>query len=216
MGSFYLDIIKDRQYTTPAESLPRRSAQTALYHIIEAMVRWIAPILSFTAEEIWRYLPGSRGASVFLERWYEGLVRIDASDPFGPALWDSVLAVREAVSKELERLRVGGDIGSSLDAEVALYCEDELREALAAFEDELRFVLITSYARVVPLQEAPAHAVNSETPLGLKLVCTPSSYAKCARCWHHREDVGSSAEHPALCRRCVMNIVGPGEIRRYA
>jgi isoleucyl-tRNA synthetase len=216
MGSFYLDIIKDRQYTTPAESLPRRSAQTALYHIIEAMVRWIAPILGFTAEEIWRYLPGSRGASVFLERWYEGLVRIDASDPFSPALWDRVLAVREAVSKELERLRVGGDIGSSLDAEVALYCEGELREALAAFEDELRFVLITSYARVVPLQEAPAHAVNSETPLGLKLVCTPSRYAKCTRCWHHREDVGSSAEHPALCRRCIMNIVGPGEIRRYA
>jgi isoleucyl-tRNA synthetase len=124
--------------------------------------------------------------------------------------------VREAVSKELERLRVGGDIGSSLDAEVALYCEGELREALAVFEDELRFVLITSYARVVPLQEAPAHAVNSETPPGLKLVCTPSRYAKCTRCWHHREDVGSSAEHPALCGRCVMNIVGTGEIRRYA
>jgi len=215
LGSFYLDVIKDRQYTTPPEGLPRRSAQTAMYHIIEALVRWIAPILSFTADEIWQYLPGARRESVFLERWYEGLTPLDSSDRFGPALWGKVQEVREAVARELERLRVAGDIGSSLDAEVELYCDGELYAMLTAFEDELRFVLITSYARVYTLDEAPYYAVASELP-GLKLAATPSGYAKCTRCWHHREDVDSYAEHPLLCGRCVENVSGAGEIRRYA
>ncbi len=215
MGSFYLDVIKDRQYTTPREGLPRRSAQTAMYHIIEALVRWIAPILSFTAEEIWQHLPGARRESVFLERWYEGLIPLDSSDRFGPALWGKVREVRDAVAKELERLRVAGDIGSSLDAEVDLYCDGELREELDSFEDELRFVLITSYARVHASQEAPYYAVAAELP-GLKLTVAASGYAKCTRCWHHREEVGSHAEHPLLCRRCVENVSGAGEIRRYA
>ncbi|HXH03943.1 MAG TPA: isoleucine--tRNA ligase [Candidatus Competibacteraceae bacterium] len=218
LGSFYLDVIKDRQYTAARDSLARRSAQTALYHILEAMVRWLAPILSFTAEEIWRYMPGSRGPSVFLETWYEDLYPLDADDAFGNDFWARILAVREAVSKELEKLRVAGGIGSSLDAEVDLYCDGVLYQDLARLPDELRFVLITSYARVHPLTAQPngvgGRAELDGQPLGI--VVGPSAYPKCVRCWHHREDVGSHAGHPEICGRCVENIVGGGEQRRFA
>ena len=126
MGGFYLDIIKDRQYTTQENSLARRSCQTAMYHIIEAMVRWLAPILSFTADEIWPHIPGERGESVFLETWYEGLFALDDGDRFDRNFWNRVIEVREAVGKRLEQLRADGVIGSSLDAEVDLYCSPEL------------------------------------------------------------------------------------------
>ncbi|MFO1351509.1 MAG: isoleucine--tRNA ligase [Gammaproteobacteria bacterium] len=218
MGSFYLDVIKDRQYTCARDSIARRSAQTALYHILEAMVRWFAPILSFTAEEIWRAMPGSRDASIFLETWYEGLFGVEDSNAFNAAYWERVLAVRETVSKGLEKLRVAGGIGSSLDAEVDLYCDGALYEDLTRLEDELRFVLITSYARVHPLKQAPeyAHAITA-AGADLKIALVPSTYAKCVRCWHHREDVGSDPEHPQICARCVVNITNPdGEPRAYA
>ena len=221
MGSFYLDIIKDRQYTTQADSRARRSAQTALYHIAEALVRWLAPILSFTAEEIWRHLPGERGESVFLETWHplpEAFAGDEeAAERFGPGYWQTVLGVRERVSKELEKLRMDGAIGSSLDAEVDLYCDDELLEQLGRLEDELRFVLITSYARVHPLAEAPGNALPAEVDgRHLAITVTASEQEKCVRCWHRREDVGRHAEHPELCARCVENVVGGGERRRFA
>jgi isoleucyl-tRNA synthetase len=215
MGGFYLDVIKDRQYTTRSDSLARRSAQTAMLRIVEALARWLAPILSFTAEEIWQHIPGGRSESVFLETWYQGLFALAADEPMNEAFWARVIDVRDAVSRELERLRVAGSIGSSLDAEVDLYCEGPLAEALARLQDELRFVLITSYARVHPLAHRPGHAVATDDP-GLWLVATPSAHAKCVRCWHHRDDVGSSAEYPDLCGRCVQNVAGGGEIRRYA
>jgi isoleucyl-tRNA synthetase len=221
MGSFYLDIIKDRQYTTQAEGIPRRSAQTAMYHVIEALVRWLAPILSFTAEDIWRHIPGSRGESVFLEIWYgqlEGFKANLAESGMGIKFWDMVKNSREAVSRELERLRVADAIGSSLDAEVDLYCDGELYNELARLEDELRFVFITSYARIHPLDRRPADAVEavvgaSET---VWITVKPSGHQKCVRCWHHREDVGSHTEHPQLCGRCVENVTGAGELRKYA
>ncbi len=144
MGSFYLDVIKDRQYTTQADSLARRSAQTAIYHVLEAMCRWMAPILSFTAEEIWQHLPGKRGESVFLQHWYQfppmHLGELDL------AYWNEVMEVRDAVNKELERLRNAGEIGANLQAEVSLYCGRELHDRLALLSDELRYVLITSTA----------------------------------------------------------------------
>jgi isoleucyl-tRNA synthetase len=212
MGSLYLDIIKDRQYTMARDSLGRRSAQTAIYHIAETLVRLLAPILSFTADEIWRYLPGARSESVFLETWYTHLPVLDERERRS---WDTMLSVREAVAKELEKLRVAGAIGSSLDAEVDLYCTPELCQTLARIGDELRFVLITSYARLHAAEQVPIEAVASAVP-GLSILVSPSGYAKCARCWHHREDVGASAEHPDLCGRCVSNVAGPGEDRRYA
>ncbi|KFI22037.1 isoleucine--tRNA ligase [Nitrosococcus oceani] len=215
MGAIYLDIIKDRQYTTQADSRARRSAQTAMYHIAEALVRWLAPVLSFTADEIWQYLPGERGESVFLTTWYEGLPSLGEEAPWGRAFWDVILAAREAIAKVLEGVRVEGRIGSSLDAEVDLYVEESLYQALRKLSDELRFVLITSYARVYPAQKRPVEALETEMP-GLWTVVIPSRYPKCVRCWHHREEVGSHEDHPELCSRCVENTEGGGEQRAFA
>jgi isoleucyl-tRNA synthetase len=215
LGGFYLDIIKDRQYTTPADSLPRRSAQTALYHIAEALVRWLAPILSYTADEIWRHIPGERADSVFTETWYEGLFTLDEDDAFDRRFWDQAKAVRAAVGKLIEQARKAGAVGSSLDAEVDLYGEPALQAVLEKLGDELRFVLITSYARVHAIDEQGADAVATEVS-GLRLAISPSDHAKCPRCWHHREDVGIDSAHPLLCGRCVENVSGSGETRRFA
>lgn len=215
MGGFYLDVIKDRQYTTQSDGLPRRSCQSAMYHIIEAMSRWLAPILSFTSEEIWQHLPGTRSDSIFLETWYQGLFDPDPNAPFDRDLWDRILAVRISVSKHLEEARKEGAIGSSLDAELDLYCSPDLAATLAKLEDELWFVLITSYARIHPLEDKPADARDTDLP-GLAVEVAPSDHAKCVRCWHHREDVGTDPEHPDLCGRCVTNVEGEGEIRRFA
>ncbi len=214
LGAFYLDVIKDRQYTTQPDSIARRSAQTALYHIVEAMTRWIAPILSFTAEELWDFIPGERDESVFFESWYAFPPEIQ--DEMDDAFWQKVLAVRVACSKEMEKLRVDKTIGSSLDAEVDLYCEDELLATLEKLEDELRFVLITSYVRLHKMADKPATAVDAEDVSDLALTVKASEHPKCVRCWHHREDVGQNAEHPELCGRCVENVAGEGEVRHYA
>jgi isoleucyl-tRNA synthetase len=221
LGGFYLDVIKDRQYTTRADSVARRSTQTAMYFIAEALVRWLAPVLSFTAEEIWRNLPGKREESVFMETWYElpemFLPGEDAGDRFGLDYWADVLLVRDLVKKEAEKVRVAGKIGSSLDAEVDLYCDPAWVEKLQRLDDELRFVLITSYARVHPLEQKPDDVLVVEldgSRMGVRV--TPSTYDKCVRCWHHREDVGAHADHPQLCGRCVTNVDGAGEQRRYA
>ncbi|CAK0748894.1 isoleucine--tRNA ligase [Gammaproteobacteria bacterium] len=216
LGALYLDIIKDRQYTMAAMSRPRRSAQSAAYHILEALARWLAPILSFTADEIWNYLPGDRPDSVFLTTWYARPVFF--GDPTNAELdhtsWEQVFTVREAVVKALEGLRTIGTIGSSLDAEVTLWCEEELWMTLRQLGDELRFVFITSAATLVPAAQRPADAL--EAGGGLWLRVTPSSHPKCERCWHHRADVGTHATHPTLCGRCVTNIEGPGEERHHA
>ncbi len=202
MGSLYLDVIKDRQYTCQTDSLARRSAQTALYHIVEALVRWLAPILSFTAEDIWQHIPGERGESILLETWYEGLVASKEQT----TLWDSVFTIREAVSKELEALRNAGTIGSSLDAEVEIYCNETRYKQLSFLGDELRFILITSSAQI---------NLSTDTE-DFELKIKASEHTKCVRCWHHREDVGTNADHPELCGRCVENVIGEGEQREYA
>lgn len=204
MGGFYLDIIKDRQYTCPADSLERRSAQTALYHIAELYVRWLAPILSFTADEIWQFLPGRRAGSVFFADWHR-----PALDPAGTAarlaFWDQVIRVRAAVNRQLEKLREAGEIGSSLDAEVRLYCAASLYAGLERLGETLRFVLITSAARLCPENERAAAAVESEIE-GLYIEASRSHYEKCARCWQRREEVGRDAAHAELCGRCIKNI----------
>lgn len=215
LGGFYLDIIKDRQYTTPTDSVARRSCQTALFHIAEALVRWIAPILAFTAEEIWNFLPGERAESVMLATWYDGLTELPADAELDRAYWDEVMAAKAAVNKELENQRSAKTIGGNLQAEITLYAEDSLAKRLEKLGNELRFVLITSAATVEPLAAAPADAVDSELP-GLKLKVVKSSHAKCGRCWHFRADVGSNAAHPELCSRCAENIDGAGEVRHYA
>ena len=215
LGGFYLDVIKDRQYTTPTDSLARRSCQTAMYHLIEAMSRWLAPILSFTADEIWSYIPGDRAPSVFTATWYASLFALDAQDALDRHAWQQVLAVRTAIAKRLEEARVAGQIGSGLDAEVTLYGSSELGAALAPLGDELRFVLIVSAAQLLPLEAAPATALTTELE-GLQVEVSASPAAKCVRCWHHRPDVGTDPEHPQLCGRCVENVAGAGEQRRWA
>ncbi len=214
LGGWYLDIIKDRQYTCQTDSIARRSAQTALYHIVEALVRWLAPVLSFTSEEIWQHLPAikSRASSVFLAEWYQGLTPLAVDSDKNFAFWNNVLQLRLAISKELEKLRVAEIIGSSLDAEVVLYCDEPLLSQLQSLGDELRFVFITSQASVFPSAQRPADAVVADNCWLNVKAC---EHAKCVRCWHHRADVGQYSEHPELCGRCVANL-GQGETRRYA
>ncbi|MCL5041429.1 MAG: isoleucine--tRNA ligase [Gammaproteobacteria bacterium] len=215
LGGFYLDIIKDRQYTTQADSVARRSCQSALYHIAEALVRWIAPILSFTAEELWQYLPGERGDSVMLATWYEGLHALPEQAELGRDFWDQVIAVKTAVNKELENQRNAKVIRGNLQAELVLYVDSALQATLEHLGDELRFVLITSEATLAPLASAPAEAVVTELN-GLKLQVVKSEHTKCERCWHFRADVGTHAGHESICGRCVDNIEGDGEVRRHA
>jgi isoleucyl-tRNA synthetase len=216
LGGFYLDLLKDRLYTTPRKSVARRSAQTALFHIAEAMVRWLAPILSFTAEEIWSFMPGKRGESVFLETWHK-LPTV----PESPLDWNLFIALKTAVGQELEKLRVAGTIGSSLDAEVEVFAKDEFREKLMALGPELRFLLITSEAAVKRVSNAAGPPVGAVKVVeiakegGVWVRAQASTAPKCERCWHHRPDAGSNAEHPTICVRCVDNVTGPGESRQF-
>lgn len=213
MGAAYLDIIKDRQYTTKEDSLARRSTQTAMYHIVQALARWIAPIISFTAEEIWQNIPAQQSKSVLLETWYEGLFPLAEDEAKNMAFWESIFSVREQISKSIEALRNEKKLGASLEAEVDVYCDGELYTNLTALEDELRFVFLSSYARVHPYAEKPENATEGE---GVALTVTASTHQKCERCWHYREDVGTNEAHPTLCGRCVENVSGEGEQRRYA
>ena len=210
LGSIYLDIIKDRQYTMQENSLGRRSCQTALHHIMEAMVRWLMPILSFTAEELWKEIPGERGDTVFTAEWYA--LPHASGNALSHAEWQQIVGVKEAVNKALEAVRANGGIGSSLQAEVTLYCSETLQALLQKLGDELRFVLLSSSADIKPLSDA-GEATEID---GLRVSVVASQHAKCVRCWHYREDVGAHAEDPELCGRCVENVNGAGEQRHFA
>jgi len=205
LSGFYLDIIKDRLYTTGRDSRPRHSAQTAMYHVLHAMIRWIAPILSFTAEEAWKHAPGVRHESVFLDLWHEFPAGVERPPEID---WPAVIALKARVAGELERLRAAGTIGAPLEAEVVVHADEKHAEALEPLGDELRFVLITSQARVV------RHAGRGSEPIHVEV--QPSRAPKCVRCWHRREDVGQRTDHPGLCIRCVSNVEGPGEERHFA
>ena len=208
LGGLYLDLLKDRLYTLPEKSVARRSGQTALWHIAEGLVRWIAPILSFTADEIWRLLPGDRSQSVFAQGWW-GFPVVESAD----VDWPRLIAVRDAVRKELEALRVAGTIGSSLQAQVALQVEGEVLAAVDPVRDELRFWLQTSELRLASLSAGASHGLS--TGGSLRVHAQASAHAKCDRCWHYREDVGHHAGHETICGRCVSNLEGPGETRRW-
>jgi isoleucyl-tRNA synthetase len=212
LGGFYLDIIKDRLYTTRANSLPRRSAQTAMYHIADAMVRWLAPILSFTAEEVWSFMPGVRNESVFLNTWHQFPAGAERGSEID---WPALIALKADVARQLERLRTAGQIGAPLEAEVAIYAPAAQAQKFSALSDELRFLLITSQARVIESDTPPSEAVPSQAE-NVWIEVKPSSQPKCVRCWNLRSDVGSDPAHPELCARCVVNIDGPGEERKFA
>ncbi|MCW0343191.1 Isoleucine--tRNA ligase [Pantoea ananatis] len=216
MGSFYLDIIKDRQYTAKGDSLARRSCQSALWHIVEALVRWMAPIMSFTADEIWGYLPGERAKYVFTEEWYTGLFGLPENEALNDAYWAELLKVRGEVNKVIEQARSDKRIGGALEASVTLYADAELAAKLKALGNELRFVLLTSGAQVADYAQADADAQQSELVKGLKIGLHKAEGEKCPRCWHYTTDVGQNPEHAAVCGRCYTNVAGNGEERKFA
>jgi isoleucyl-tRNA synthetase len=216
MGSFYLDIIKDRQYTAKPDSVARRSCQTALFHIAEALVRWMAPIMSFTSDEIWAFLPGNREKYVFTGEWYEGLFGLADSETMNNEYWDTLLTVRGEVNKVIEQARADKRVGGSLEAAVTLYADSELAAKLNSLGEELRFVLLTSGAEVADYSQATEDAQQSEILKGLKVALRKADGEKCPRCWHYTTDVGQVAEHAEICGRCVTNVAGDGEKRKFA
>jgi isoleucyl-tRNA synthetase len=203
LGAFYVDILKDRLYTTRADSRSRRAAQSALYHITQGLLRLMAPVLSFTAEEAWKLLqPGDE--TIFAHVWHAF-----PEIPEAPVLlskWTRIRAFRSEVQKLLEGRREAGDIGSSLQAEIDIAVNGEKTVLLRSLDDDLRFVLITSRATVEPV------ATGAEE----RILVTPSKHPKCERCWHYRADVGADPGHPGICGRCVANLFGAGEPREHA
>ncbi|QHG92493.1 isoleucine--tRNA ligase [Coxiella endosymbiont of Amblyomma sculptum] len=215
MGSFYLEVLKDRLYTAKKTGLPRRSAQTALYYITEAFVRWSAPIISFTMDEMWQFIPGDREASVFLSQWFSGFPEIALCEQENQE-WETLLRIRAEINKELENSRNQSKIGgSALSAEIFLYAEKNVFSTLEKFGGELRFVFITSAVKIFPIGEKPKTAVDTSIS-GLSLEIRVSLFKKCARCWQHCISVGQITGHSALCERCVNNVFGDGEERRFA
>jgi isoleucyl-tRNA synthetase len=200
LGGFYLDMLKDRLYTTAPKSLARRSAQTALWHLTQGMLRWIAPFLSFTAEEAWALV--GKSDSIFIETYWDWPEQADNAALLEH--WARIRAIRELANKEIEALREQGKIGASLQAEIDLYAPPADHALLARLGNDLRFVLITSRASL--------HATDGQ----LRVEVTPTTHAKCERCWHWRDDVDADPKHPGLCGRCVSNLYGAGEPRRAA
>ena len=208
LGSLYLDVTKDRLYTMPEDSRGRRSAQSAMFRITEAFARWIAPILAFTADELWSHLPaaadGDREGNVLFATWYEGLAAMPADAALSAADFDRLLALREQVSKVLEPMRASGEIGAALEAEIAIECGGAEHARLAPLVDELRFLMISG--------DVALHAVEGS---GLRVLATPTGKPKCVRCWQHQASVGANDAHPLICARCVDNIEGDGEDRQW-
>jgi len=211
LGAFYLDVLKDRVYTLRKDGPARRSGQSAMYHVAEDMVRWMAPILSFTAYEIWRYLPKRTNSSPLFETWYTGLAPLPTDSLVSAAQWNTLLALRESVNQALEPLRKDKRIGSGLDAEVDVYTTGSSLTGLADAYKELRFLNLVSAMRI-HTTPAPEGAVVSGD---VSLIVSVSATTKCARCWHHQADVGANPGHPELCGRCVENVDGVGEDRRW-
>ena len=214
MGGFYLDVMKDRQYTMQKNSLGRRSGQTAMYHILHALVRWLAPIISFTADEIWQHIPGEKAESVFLVEWYDQLRPLLDTEKLNNAYWQDLRSLRDEVNKEIERLRAAHAFGSSLEAAVVLYVKEPKYSELNLLGDEMRFIMIASEVALEKWENKPDHAVITAIP-ELALIVTATPDKKCVRCWHRRPDVGDVSEHPELCSRCVSNVAGEGEVREY-
>ena len=234
LGGFYLDIIKDRQYTSKRDGIPRRSAQTAMVHIAHALLRWIAPILTFTAQEAWEALlkeaATGEDAYIFTQEWYD--LPAVSMDKVSEADWATILTAKDAINKHIETARAEKRINANLSAQVSIYADGDVYDSLAKLEDELRFVLITSDAKLLPLNQSPdstaqatATATESSAQTAddsnelphLQVSVSPADGTKCVRCWHVRNDVGSNSEHPQLCLRCVSNITGDtGEERHYA
>ena len=202
MGGFYLDVLKDRLYTTAENSHARRSAQTALFHITQSLIRLMAPVLSFTAEELWGVVNKENKSTIFIESWYElpghGLSEKDL------LRWRHALDVRNLANKKIEALREQGVVGSSLQAELKISAPSDIYKSLSFFEEELKYILITSNSA---LEESKKH---------LEIEVKASKNNKCERCWHYIENIGQNFEHPTICKRCISNLFEDGEERKHA
>ncbi|MEE7546852.1 class I tRNA ligase family protein, partial [Xanthomonas sp. Kuri4-1] len=204
LGSLYLDVTKDRLYTLGEDARGRRSAQSAMFHVAEAFVRWIAPVLSFTAEELWGYLPGERAGNVLFATWYDGLAPLPADAALSAADFDRLLALREQVAKVLEPMRANGAIGAALEAEITVAADADSAARWQPLAEELRFLFISGDVTVTPASTDD-----------IFVSAQPTGKPKCVRCWHYRADVGTTPAHPELCGRCVSNLEGPGEQRHW-
>ncbi len=204
LGSLYVDITKDRLYTMKADAFARRSAQSAMYNVVAAMTRWMAPILSYTADEIWSFIPGEKVDSIWFATWHEGLQAMPSSAKISAESFERLFDIREKVYKVLEPMRANGEIGAALDAEITLEADARDQNFLSPMVDELRFLFITGDVHVRAADKAE-----------LSILAAPTAAPKCGRCWQHRADVGSNAAHPILCARCVENVDGPGETREW-
>ena len=215
LGGFYLDIIKDRQYTMRVDSTSRRSCQTAIFHVLEALVHWLAPILSFTAEDIWQHMPGTKEQSVFLSTFKSHFPQGESVFDFG--FWERIQNVRSEVNKVLELMRNENKIGSGLEAEITLFVSDSLKQDLEQLGDELRFILLTAKAEVKSTSERAENSVATQDG-NMFILGEASTAKKCERCWHRTDDVNSSPEYPDICSRCVSNIdtIQAPEKRCYA
>jgi len=203
LGAFYLDILKDRLYTTQADSRARRSAQTALYHITRSLLLQLAPVLCFTADEAWEVFAKSEEESALFHTWHEFPVQDAELESTLSDKWDAIRALRAEVNKEIEVLRAKDLLGSSLQAEVTIEAEPKLMKLLLSLGDDLKYVLIVSQVSLVQ---------GDATHIQVRV----AKHAKCERCWHYRADVGTHAHHPGLCARCVENLEGRGEVRHHA
>ncbi|MFQ3368201.1 MAG: isoleucyl-tRNA synthetase, partial [Methylophilaceae bacterium] len=202
MGGFYLDILKDRLYTTAENSHARRSAQTALFHITQSLIRLMAPVLSFTAEELWNVVNKKNKSTIFVESWYE-LPSHGLSEELLLG-WRHVLDVRSMANKKIEALREKGVVGSSLQAELKISAPSDIYKSLSFFDKELKYILITS------------NSILEESKNELEIAVSASKNSKCERCWHYVENIGQNSKHPKICKRCISNLFEEGEERKHA
>ncbi|QCI20302.1 isoleucine--tRNA ligase [Buchnera aphidicola (Brachycaudus cardui)] len=215
MGSFYLDIIKDRQYTLKTNSKERRSCQTAMYYIIHSLVRWIAPILSFTADEIWHYLPEKKSKYVFTEEWFDKLFHLDQDDFFNYQFWNEIINIKNEVNKFLEIEIKNKNLNNSLEASIILYVLPELSKKLKSLGTELKFIFLTSEVIVKTYESAPTNTKTSKTIAHFKISLTKIKKQKCLRCWHYSIDIENYINNTDICNRCILNTVGNGEKRTF-
>ncbi|WP_422667101.1 isoleucine--tRNA ligase [Buchnera aphidicola] len=215
MGSFYLDIIKDRQYTLKKNSIERRSCQTAMYYILNALVRWISPILSFTANEIWSHLPNNNSPYVFTEEWFDQLFCLNNHTDFNHTVWNTLIELKNEVNKYLEEEKKNKNINNTLEASITIYVHNNLEKILNLFEKELKFIFLTSNIIVKKYEEAPINAKKNITTLQFKIVIKKIQGQKCPRCWHYNVIPDKQLKNFYICSRCLLNTVGNGEKRKF-
>jgi isoleucyl-tRNA synthetase len=215
MSSFYLDIIKDRLYTTKYKSHSRKSCQTAIYLILQAFIRWIAPILSFTADEIWQYLPGKHNKYVFTEEWFNDLFSLDDNQLLNHKYWNELIIIRNEVNHILEQARLNKKIGTSLEALIVLYVDTDTKKKLHLLRKELKFFFMTSDCQIKDYLLAPSSSIKSTIIKNIKIDCNKHPGKKCLRCWHYVDNLENNHLYSNICHRCIKNTSRSGETREF-